>query len=137
MRIKEGSRIVIDTNIWISFLIGKHFSSLEEILYSKALIILYSSELVRELDEVLSSPKFRKYFNKEEREIISEIFKTTGEKIKVTSKVKSCRDLKDNFLLALCKDGQADYLLSGDNDLLEIGHFYSTKIISYKTITNA
>jgi uncharacterized protein len=39
-----------------------------------------------------------------------------------------CRDSKDNFLLALAKDGKADYLLTGDKDLLELVQFGNTRI---------
>lgn len=52
--------------------------------------------------------------------------------IQVESFVTVCRDSKDNFLLALEKDGKADYLLTGDKDLLDLIKFGKTKI---KTIT--
>lgn len=52
--------------------------------------------------------------------------------IQVESIVTICRDPKDNFLLALAKDGKADYLLTGDKDLLDLIKFGKTKI---KTIT--
>ncbi len=48
--------------------------------------------------------------------------------IKVESVVTICRDIKDNFLLALAKDGNADYLLTGDKDLLVLQKFGKTKI---------
>jgi len=50
--------------------------------------------------------------------------------IEVESMIKICRDPKDNFLLALAKDGKADILLTGDKDLLEIKKFGKTKIKS-------
>ena len=53
--------------------------------------------------------------------------------IEVKSIVTICRDPKDNFLLALAKDGKADYLITGDKDLLDLKKFGKTKI---KTITN-
>ena len=49
--------------------------------------------------------------------------------VKVTSKVEVCRDPKDNFLLSLAKDGKADYLITGDKDLLDIGSFGKTRIV--------
>lgn len=49
--------------------------------------------------------------------------------IVVESKVSICRDPNDNFLLALAKDGKANYLLTGDNDLLEIQQYEKTIII--------
>lgn len=35
MRINPGSRIIIDTNLWISFLIGKTVGELENKIYEK------------------------------------------------------------------------------------------------------
>jgi len=37
--------------------------------------------------------------------------------------VNACRDFKDNFLLSLCRDGKADFLITGDPDLLVIKKF--------------
>lgn len=47
-----------------------------------------------------------------------------------------CRDPKDNYLPALSKDGEADYLVSGDEDLLMIEQFEKTKIIDYTTFVS-
>jgi predicted nucleic acid-binding protein len=44
--------------------------------------------------------------------------------------VQVCRDPNDDFLLALCKDGKANFLLSGDKDLLVIDVFETTQIVS-------
>jgi predicted nucleic acid-binding protein len=48
--------------------------------------------------------------------------------IDVISIISICRDPKDNFLLALAKDGKADFLLTGDKDLLHLKKFGKTKI---------
>ncbi len=50
--------------------------------------------------------------------------------IDVTSEVTVCRDPKDNFLLALSKDGKASHLITGDKDLLTLKKFGKTKIVS-------
>jgi predicted nucleic acid-binding protein len=44
-----------------------------------------------------------------------------------------CRDVKDNFLLDLCAAGKADYLITGDEDLLILGRFQHTQILDYRT----
>ena len=54
-----------------------------------------------------------------------------GESIEIMSEVSLCRDPKDNFLLALAKDSQANFLITGDADLLTLGSFSETKIITY------
>ena len=56
--------------------------------------------------------------------------RNSAESINIISNVKVCRDPKDNFLLALANDGKADYLLTGDKDLLELKKFGKTKIIT-------
>lgn len=50
--------------------------------------------------------------------------------LEVESNVSVCRDPKDNFLLALAKDGKADYLITGDQDLLSLKRFGKTKILT-------
>ncbi len=37
---------------------------------------------------------------------------------------------KDDFLLSLCQIGKADYLVTGDNDLLDLAGYKETKIIT-------
>lgn len=49
----------------------------------------------------------------------------------VNSIVTQCRDEKDNFLLALAKDSKADFLITGDEDLLIIKKFQNTEILTY------
>jgi hypothetical protein len=49
---------------------------------------------------------------------------------KTKSQIKRCRDPKDNFLLSLAVDSGADYLATGDKDLLEIRKVGKTMIIS-------
>lgn len=50
--------------------------------------------------------------------------------IEVSSIVNISRDAKDNFLLALAKDGKATHLLTGDKDLLVLKKFGRTKIMT-------
>jgi putative PIN family toxin of toxin-antitoxin system len=52
--------------------------------------------------------------------------------IKIKSKVAICRDPKADFLLALAKDGNADYLITGDKDLLVINKYKQTVILTFK-----
>ena len=50
--------------------------------------------------------------------------------VNVRAEVNICRDPKDNFLLALSIDGNANFLITGDKDLLDLKKFGETKIIS-------
>lgn len=127
------TRIIIDTNLWISFLITKDYSKLDEIIFSGDGILLFSQELLDEFLEVARRPKFRRFFSFADIEEILETIHEYADFIKVDSKIDICRDSKDNFLLSLSIDGTADFLLTGDKDLLELKKFGETTII---TISN-
>ena len=62
-------------------------------------------------------------------ELVSRL-QSVAELIEVHSIIEVCRDPKDNFLLALAKDGSADYLITGDKDLLIMKEFENTKIVT-------
>lgn len=126
---KKVDRIIIDTNLWISFLITKDLSKLDDRIKRKRIRILFSLDSIEEFLSVANRPKFKKYFSKADFEHLIDLFEVYGEIVEVKSIVNACRDLKDNFLLSLCKDSQADYLITGDNDLLDLKSFEGTKII--------
>jgi predicted nucleic acid-binding protein len=49
--------------------------------------------------------------------------------IEIKSDLTGSRDLNDNFLLSLSHDADADYLITGDKDLLVLEETGSTKIM--------
>ena len=129
MAIKE-KRIILDTNLWISFLITKDISKLDNRIFTGETILIFSQELLHEFITVVSRPKFRKYFSQEDTIEILDIIDQQAEFVEVTSDIKKCRDEKDNFLLSLAVDGNADFLITGDQDLLELKEIEKTQIIT-------
>ena len=127
---KLKDRIVIDTNLWISFLITKHYSRLDRILSDKLVTLLYSQQLIDEFIEVAQRPKFKKYFTATDLQVLLLTMSKRAYFIDVLSIVEVCRDPKDNFLLALSKDGKASHLITGDKDLLVLKKFGKTKILT-------
>ena len=131
MPLSKPIRVIIDTNIFISFLIGKELTGLKDILASGDIKIIFSEELLNEITSVTQRQRLRKYFPIEKVNELVQLLTIIGEKVLVISEVKVCRDIADNFLLALAKDSRADYLVTGDNDLLHIKSFGRTKILSH------
>ena len=127
----RNKKIILDTNLWISFLISKKFNRIDELIENKKITLIFSDELIEEFVDVVSRPKFKKYFSKRDIEKILEYFDQFGELTKVTSDLKICRDEKDNFLLSLSVDSDADYLISGDKDLLVLEKIGETKIMTF------
>ncbi|HYM21253.1 MAG TPA: putative toxin-antitoxin system toxin component, PIN family [Candidatus Kapabacteria bacterium] len=123
-------RIVIDTNIWIQYLIDKPPKRLDSILLDPQTEVLLSRELLDELIEVCARPKFTRYFSTDDITDLVLLLESRFPVIAVQSIVDVCRDKKDNFLLALCKDGKADVLLTGDSDILDLRKFEDTIVVS-------
>ena len=71
-----------------------------------------------------------RYFRQSYIEEILETIEEFAEFIDVTSQIKFLNDSKDDFLLSLAIDGKADYLITGDKDLLEVKKYESTEILS-------
>lgn len=128
--LNKVSRIIIDTNLWISFLITRDFIKLDEIIFSKESILVFSQELLDEFLEVAKRPKFRHFFSFDDIEEILETIEGYADFVNVQTKIGVCRDPKDNFLLSLSIDGNADFLLTGDKDLLDLTKFGETRIIT-------
>lgn len=124
------SKIIIDTNLWISFLINKEQSEFFKIVNSKRVLILFSDELLHEFIAVSSRPKFQRYFKKNDIPVLLDAISDSTRMIKINSKVDLCRDKNDNFLLELSKDGNADFLITGDKDLLDLKKFGTTNILT-------
>lgn len=124
-------RVVIDTNLWISTLISRRLVRLETLLKSDRITLLFSAELMGEFLDTVQHPKFRKYFAAEDVQSLLQNIEPYREEIAVVSQVTICRDPKENFLLALAQDGAADFLVTGDEDLLVLKQFGKTRIVRY------
>jgi putative PIN family toxin of toxin-antitoxin system len=127
---KKADRVIIDTNLWISFLITKDLKTLDERIKSGKIKVLFSLELIDEFLAITRRPKFKKYFSKEDVEQLVDLFEFYGEVVDVVSQIKLCRDPKDDFLLSLAMDSKADYLITGDNDLLDQRTIGRTRIVT-------
>ncbi|MGY6742662.1 MAG: putative toxin-antitoxin system toxin component, PIN family [Cecembia sp.] len=127
----KNRRVILDSNLWISFLISQRQKELDVLLESGAVTLIFSQELLEEFLEVSERPKFKRFFKKSDIKMLLTQIETFGELIKVESKINECRDPKDNFLLSLSIDGKADFLVTGDSDLLVLGEIEKTRIVSW------
>ena len=82
--------------------------------------MVFSKELIEEFITVAKRPKFEKYFADSDIHDLLQLFDSFGELINVSSEISSCRDPKNIYLLNLAFDSKADFLITGDGDLLTI-----------------
>lgn len=75
-------------------------------------------------------PKFDKYISKEIRQLFFEEFISLCTKVEIADLIKLCRDPKDDMYLELALSGQADCIITGDQDLLVLNPFKNIPIIT-------
>jgi putative PIN family toxin of toxin-antitoxin system len=126
-------RAVVDTNIIVSALIRPAGAAgiLMRRLRKGAFTAVFSPELIDEIAAVLCHPKIRiKYrTSPKDFEDIAALFALRGDLVTVEERIRLCRDPKDNFLLETAVSGNADYLVTGDEDLLSLKKLRQTKIL--------
>lgn len=127
----KTNRIVFDTNVLVSALMFPRSVPRQafNLAYSTGKI-LASTATTLELEEVLSRKKFEKYFSMEERIQFVARFFADAEIIEIKEKITACRDRKDDKFLELAVNGKADYIITGDQDLLVLHPFQNIVIIS-------
>jgi hypothetical protein len=122
--------VVLDTNIWVSFLIGQSLDEMEDRFLQNDIHVLTSEDQLREVRDVIARPKFARYFSIVEQEQLEEFLVKTALLVSPSEKIELCRDPKDDFLLEIASAGDSDYLVTGDDDLLVLGAIRRTRIIS-------
>ena len=128
---KAIGKVVLDTNILVSALLFKRELAGIVDLWKKGRIIpVLSKETFAEFKAVLEYPKFS-LTRQEIKVIIEEEVLPYFEVIEVTDNIKGiCRDPDDDKFIACAVSASADFIVTGDKDLLDMGKFRSVKIIS-------
>jgi putative PIN family toxin of toxin-antitoxin system len=123
-------KVILDSNIWISFAIGKRLHELEYVFNRSDIYIYTCYQLFLEVNTTLRKPKLQKYVSPKRRNVLLEYMAICPMET-IDAQTTRCRDPKDNFLLNLAQTVQADFLITGDNDLLVLKQHFSTVIISF------
>src|SRR3990167_6858558 len=131
----EKIKAVIDTNVLVSSLIGKTKSNPREIIdrfKKNRFFLVLSPPLLRELEEVLKEPEFKSIINEDEADTLIGLIRIRGLFVIPAHKVNICRDIHDNKILEAASKADANFIVSGDKDLLTLKSFQSIPIISPK-----
>ena len=114
------AKVVVDANILISSVFGGLPLEAMNLALSHH-EVFYSEEIENELNGVLRKIEVKLKNNQLQKlqENMSR-FLSFCKKIPVTENLSICRDRKDDRYLSLCKQVRADFLITGDKDLLSI-----------------
>jgi putative PIN family toxin of toxin-antitoxin system len=127
----EPTRFVADTNIILSrlfFIDSVPARAMRRATAEYQLIVC--SETLRELESVLSRPKFDIYLTLNERLQFFHRLHLSALPIEDIPAIAACRDPKDDKFLALALAGHASMILSGDQDLLILHPFRGIDILT-------
>jgi putative PIN family toxin of toxin-antitoxin system len=131
-------RIVIDTNIFVRYLI-RPSAAIKELLevrwLSDQVQVVTAPELVAELTEVLQRPKILAYIQPQEAQVILETIRRKAELLPPLGTVPPyTRDPKDDKFVACAIIGNAQYLVSVDEDILVLQQVGSVQMVTPFTL---
>ncbi|MBQ3681341.1 MAG: putative toxin-antitoxin system toxin component, PIN family [Paludibacteraceae bacterium] len=124
-------RIIIDSNVWISFLLGFQKQLMRDVLENEHIDVYVCSQLTNEITNVATRSKISSRIADDDLEKLFRLInaycriETIGQQA-----VSSVRDSKDLYLLSSADTIEADYIVTGDNDLLVLNTHGKTRIVS-------
>ncbi|MDE0207419.1 MAG: putative toxin-antitoxin system toxin component, PIN family [Candidatus Tectomicrobia bacterium] len=125
-------RVVIDTNVLISAALNPRGTprAVVEYVASSNAALLFSRETFDELRARLLSPKFDRYVGRRERDLYLARVAAVSDWVWIAGAALGCRDPDDDKLLETALLGAADFMVTGDRDLLVMSPFRGVHILS-------
>lgn len=127
-------RIVLDTNVVMSALLwrGPPYRLLAAIRQRTRMQLYSSTVLLEELTDVLTRPAATKQLTaigKAAREVLADYLEAI-ELVEPTELPRVVRDPDDDHVLACALAAQADLIVTGDSDLLDLNGFQNIPIVT-------
>lgn len=134
-------KVVIDINLFVSGTISKkgNPARLLQLWYDRAFLVVISEQMVEEFGRVLRYSRIRNKYNfkNEEIEQAVGVIKKFAVVLSDTIELDVVKDdPDDNKVLACALAVKADYIVSGDNHLLNLGVFEGIPIVTAKDFTD-
>lgn len=129
----KADRLVIDSNVWIAALLAPKGTArrLIDAVLERELTVLMSEATFTELVERLQRPKFDRYRDSQAWDLfLSELVELASWHEDSESATGVCRDVDDDKFLSLAVTGEADVLITGDGDLLELRSYSGIPVMT-------
>ena len=123
-------KLVLDSNIFISAFYwgGKPQQILDRIVLGLDELYI-TNEILDEIEEVMARPNFKTA--PQTIDVYIKAIEKIGKKIFTSGKITGiCRDKDDDAIIECGVLPSADYLITGDNDLLVLEKYETMKIVS-------
>ncbi|MBL8350526.1 MAG: putative toxin-antitoxin system toxin component, PIN family [Burkholderiaceae bacterium] len=124
-------RWVLDTHTLISRMLVPAGVAGRAVDHALALgLLLASDDTLGELARVLARPKFDRWESLAERQRFIQLLGGVARRITITHRVQACRDPSDDKFLQLALNGEAEAIVTGDQDLLVLNPFHGVRIVT-------
>ena len=123
-----GKKVVLDTNVLISA-IGWNAKPEEclELVFEGEVDAYATQSMIDEVSKVLEYDKFD--FSEKEKQKFLEILVSEFHFVESEENIEESQDSDDNKFLECAITADADYIISGDSDLLELKEYENITII--------
>ena len=125
-------KVIVDANVWVAALLnpGKP-REIQQKLKENRYQLFFAEPLLAELKEVTSRPKFHQKIQSQKRDRLLRLIKDRATVIQLPSASPTVsRDPNDDIYLFCAKFAKVDFIVTGDPDLLSLGEYEGTKIIT-------
>jgi putative PIN family toxin of toxin-antitoxin system len=108
-------------------------------LAAGAYVLVYSEPMLTELLAKLALTRIRQKYSIDEPviEVLLAVMALRGELVVPTRLLKVCRDPKDDMLIEAAVAGEAEYVVSGDEDLLVLKKFEQVRFVTPRAFLEA
>ena len=132
MNRRKKLRLVLDANWFVSACISRSSrrTLYYKILKNPRLQVFYSAELMAEFEGVMARPKFARIVTPAQVKRFTRIVLNFVRKTEIAAIPAIVRDWNDNYLLGICEGCEADFLITGDKDLLTLETYQNTTILT-------
>jgi putative PIN family toxin of toxin-antitoxin system len=130
-------KVVLDTNIFIGVLLAsQNCRAIRDAFLDGLFDVVISEELMAELLETIRKPRLAKLFKARDVRELLELLQADAEWVITRTRLSVARDPDDNVVLECAVDGQADAIVTGDDDLLCLKTFRRISILTPRQFLN-
>ena len=128
----KAERVVLDSNVLISAALNPKGRPREVMsaIRSENGVLLFSAETFCELRNRFLRSKFDAYVSRKARLLFLAQLEAVSEWVSIANAKLGCRDRDDDKFLETALVGEADFLITGDQDLLEMSSFREIPIVT-------
>ena len=112
-------RVVLDTNQLVRMAAAGEQSPLFEAWQNRLFFLLASPELLAEFEAVMVRPELQRWLRFSRASRLLTLLHERAILVSPVTNAPSCRDPKDDMIIATALGGRADFVVTSDRDLLD------------------